>query len=100
MKKSGCYWLCHHSVLIEWVWDEDERRDYIDLLKPKHERAVRQHCFQPVKGKLPHGFVKAHKTWFKASKTRKKTYETWHKANETWHKANETWHKATERWEK
>ncbi len=88
--KSGLYWLCHHKTLLEWVWNEEERRQYINQSKPKSERTIRQLCFQRVKGKLPEKVASAVKAWVKADKARVKA----DKADKAWVKADKARDKA------
>jgi len=57
-KQSGMYWHCHHDRLCEYVWDYQERVDYIKTEKPKNEIETRLRLFKKVKGKLPKEFDK------------------------------------------
>ena len=47
---SGMYFHCHHDVLCEWVYDYQERVDYIKNHKPKNEIETRLRLFKKVKG--------------------------------------------------
>ena len=76
---SGMYFHCHHDVLCEWVYDYQERVDYIKNYKPKNEIETRLRLFKKVKGKLPEEFVEAEKkyveAWKKYDEARKKFIE-------------------------
>ena len=50
---TGMYWHCHHDKLYEWVYDYQERVDYIKAEKPKNEIKTRLRLFKKIKGKLP-----------------------------------------------
>jgi hypothetical protein len=52
-KISGMFWHCHHDRLYEYVWDYQERVDYIKNEKPKNEIETRLRLFKKIKGKLP-----------------------------------------------
>ena len=67
-KQLGMYWHCHHDVLCEYVWDYQERVDYIKSNKPKNEIETRLRLFKKVKGKLPKEFVEALKKYDEARK--------------------------------
>jgi len=87
-KQSGMYWHCHHDVLCEYVWDYQERVDYIKTEKPKNEIKTRLRLFKKVKGKLPKEFDKA----------REKYDETWKKCDEAWEKHVEARKKYDKAW--
>jgi len=52
-KLTGIYWHCHHDIICEYVYDYQERVDYIKKEKPKNEIKTRLKLFKPVKVKLP-----------------------------------------------
>ena len=60
------YWHCHHDKLCEWVYDYQERVDYIKAEKPKNEIKTRLRLFKKIKGKLPKELNEAWKKWSEA----------------------------------
>ena len=65
-KLTGIYWHCHHDIICEYVYDYQERVDYIKKEKPKNEIKTRLRLFKPVKVKLPKEFVQARENYFQA----------------------------------
>ncbi len=57
--KRGLYWHVYHNSLVDYCYDYDGRREYIEQHKPAHEREERIRIMQPVKGKLPDEVYKA-----------------------------------------
>jgi hypothetical protein len=57
--KSGWYRHVHHDRPIEYVWDVDERWNYIVETKPEEEIDTRLTRFAPVRGKVPDRLVRA-----------------------------------------
>src|SRR3990167_2603822 len=54
------YWHIHHKdFLLEWSDDIQERIDFIQAEKPKHEVEIRLRLLKPVQGALPPKLVKA-----------------------------------------
>src|SRR3972149_6661090 len=54
------YWHIHHKdFLLEWSDDIQERIDFIQAEKPKHEAEIRLRLLKPVQGALPPKLVKA-----------------------------------------
>src|SRR3990170_3693553 len=53
------FWHIHHEVLLEWSDDIQERIDFIQAEKPKHEVEIRLRLLKPVQGALPPKLVKA-----------------------------------------
>src|SRR3972149_6330565 len=53
------FWHIHHEVLLEWSDDIQERIDFIQAEKPKHEVEIRLRLLKPVQGALPPKPVKA-----------------------------------------
>ena len=49
-------------MLVEYCYDYDKRRDFIENHKPKSEQPLRLKLFQKVKGKLPDAWVDESKT--------------------------------------
>jgi chromosome segregation ATPase len=96
-KIKGMFWHVHHDELCEYVWDAQERIDYIKENKPKNEIKTRLNLFKKVKGKLPKEFVEA---WKKYDEAREKYVEAGKKYNEAWKKYNEAWKKYNEAWKK
>ena len=94
---SGMYFHCHHDVLCEWVYDYQERVDYIKREKPKKEIKTRLRLFKKVKGKLPKKFVEAEK---KCVEAEKKYVEAWKKYDEAKEKIDEAGKKYVEAREK
>ena len=82
-KQTGFYWHCHHDLLLEYVYDYQERVDYIKKEKPVNERKTRLKLFKKVKSKLPKDIVEAGK----------KYDEAWKKYDEALKKYNEAWEK-------
>ena len=101
---SGMYFHCHHDVLCEWVYDYQERVDYIKNHKPKNEIETRLRLFKKVKGKLPEEFVEEEKkfveAWKKYDEAGKKFDEAKEKCVEAWKKYDEEWKKCVEAWKK
>ncbi len=48
MKKSGLAFHCHHDVLLEYVYDYDERVRFIKENKPEKEQELRLRLFQMI----------------------------------------------------
>jgi len=69
---------------MEFVWDEDERRRYIDTVKPEEERPLRQALFLMIP-ELPRSPLFA--AWTKAAAAREKAAVAWGKADAAWGKA-------------
>ena len=87
--KPGMYWHVHHDVLVEYCYDYEERAEYIRKNKPANEVETRLRLFQPVKGKLPAGLVKATKAYGKPMEAHNKVREAYDKASEACNKALE-----------
>ncbi len=51
--KPAFYWHVHHDCLLEWCFDYDKRRMFIEQNKPECELILRLRLMQPVKGILP-----------------------------------------------
>jgi uncharacterized coiled-coil DUF342 family protein len=101
---KGMFWHCHHDILCEYVYDYQERVDYIKSEKPKNEVETRLRLFKKIKGKLPIEFVEAGKKWDEVRKkldeARKKWDEAWEKLDEARKKLDEARKKWDEAWEK
>jgi len=118
--KTGMYWHCHHDKLCEYVYDYDERVEYIKNNKPKHEIEIRLKLFQKIKGKLPRELEdkeirqkceearqkyekagqKCKEAWQKCKEARQKYEEAWQKYEEARQKYEEAWQKYEEAWQK
>jgi len=79
MKLKGMFWHCHHDKLYEWVYDYQERVDYIKKEKPKNEIETRLRLFKKIKGKLPNELIEA---WKRYDEAEKKCDEAWKKYHE------------------
>ena len=84
MKKiTGMFWHCHHDILCEWVYDYQERADYIKTKKPENEIETRLRLFKKIKGKLPKEYVEAWEkyveAWKKYVEAGKKYFKAWKK---------------------
>jgi len=88
--EKGMYWHCHHDTLCEYVYDYDERVNYIKEQKPKHEVEIRLKLFKKIKGKLPRELDEA----------RQKLDEAWQKWKEAEQKLDEAWQKYEKAWQK
>ena len=73
-------WHVHHGILLEWCYDEQGRRDFIDNHKPPEERELRQRLFKKVQGELPEAYVKAREADDKAGEAYVKAWEAYDKA--------------------
>ena len=78
MSGAGFYWHPHHNKVVEWCWDYDERRRYIENEKPEEERALRLRLFRPATG-LPHAVVKAGRVYDKALRVYEKAWQVYDK---------------------
>ena len=85
-KITGMFWHCHHDKLCEWVYDYQERVDYIKAEKSNNEIKTRLRLFKKIKGKLPKELDEASKKYYEA---RKKKDEAWEKYYEAWKKYHE-----------
>src|SRR3989304_3488254 len=74
------FWHIHHEVLLEWSDDIQERIDFIQAEKPKHEVEIRLRLLKPVQGALPPKLVKA-------GDARDKAYDANAKARDAYVKA-------------
>jgi len=50
--KSGLAFHCHHDVLLEFVYDYDERVEYIKNYKPESEQELRLRLFKMIPEEL------------------------------------------------
>src|SRR3989304_4644257 len=82
------YWHIHHKdFLLEWSDDIQERIDFIQAEKPKHEVEIRLRLLKPVQGALPPKLVKA-------GDARDKAYDANAKARDAYDKARDAYVKA------
>ena len=88
---------CHHSVLVEYCYDYDERVNAIKATKPKNEIKTRLRLFKI----LPEEALKDITVRFqKAYAERRKAYAEWQKPDAEWRKAYAEWQKADAEWRK
>lgn len=78
-RNAGFHWHVHHDVLVEWCRDYQSRLEYIKSKKAKCRQKLRIRLLQPVKGKLPKGFVEAQKAYNKALEAYNESWETYNK---------------------
>jgi len=104
MKIKGMFWHCHHDKLCEWVYDYQERVNYIKSEKPKNEIETRLRLFKEVKGKLPAEVVKAwgklKAAWEKYKAAREKYEEAREEYEAVVVKCNAAWEKYAAAWGK
>ena len=88
---TGWFWHVHHDVLLEWCYDYEERKKYIEEEKPEDERELRLRLFKRVEGEIPKELDEA----------RKKYDEAEEKYNEVWkyYEAGEKYNEAEEKCE-
>src|SRR3972149_876624 len=80
------FWHIHHEVLLEWPADIQERIDFIQAEKPKHEVEIRLRLLKPVQGALPPKLVKAGDARVKAGDARDKAKAAYDKAKAAYDK--------------
>lgn len=85
-KKSGMYWHCHHDKLCEYVWDEQERINFIKKNKPENEIETRLRLFKKVKEKLPKDLKERGEKYYEARKKCDEAREKYKKDLEELHK--------------
>lgn len=93
-RKSGLAFHCHHNVLVEYVYDYDERVEFIKANKPEGERKLRLRLFRLIpNGLIPGkrgGLWKACDEARKAcSEARKACYEARKACDEAWKACSE-----------
>ena len=87
-RKSGLAFHCHHEVLVEYVWDYDERVDYIKRNKLASEVDLRLRLFQLIPtSKLPDELNKALAEYDKAWAEYDKALAKYNKARAEYDKA-------------
>jgi hypothetical protein len=77
---KGFFWHVHHTVLIEWCYDYNERAQYIRTEKPKDEQGIRLRLFQPVKGNLPQEVIEARQAEYSAGQACDKAWQAYDEA--------------------
>lgn len=92
--KQGFYWHVHHGELLEWCWDEEERRVHIVSNKPFDEQKLRLRLFKPVLGVLPSDVIEARAA--KARAAYGKAGAAYGKAGAAWDKARAAYDKAVQ----
>src|SRR3990172_8807619 len=80
------FWHIHHEVLLEWSDDIQERIDFIQAEKPKHEVEIRLRLLKPVQGALPPKLVKAGDARGKAEDANAKAWDAYVKARDAFGK--------------
>src|SRR3989337_2295793 len=88
------FWHIHHEVLLEWSDDIQERIDFIQAEKPKHEVEIRLRLLKPVQGALPPKLVKAGDARDKAYDANAKARDAYGKAWDALDKADAAYVKA------
>src|SRR3989337_2916667 len=88
------FWHIHHEVLLEWSDDIQERIDFIQAEKPKHEVEIRLRLLKPVQGALPPKLVKAGDARDKAYDANAKARDAYDKARDAYVKAKAAYNKA------
>lgn len=71
------YWHVHHEVLLEASDNIEERIEYINREKPKHEIEIRLKLLKPVKGNLPKAYQDAAKAYWDAAKAYQNAYKAY-----------------------
>src|SRR4030067_557450 len=90
------YWHIHHKdFLLEWSDDIQERIDFIQAEKPKHEVEIRLRLLKPVQGALPPKLVKAGDARDKAYDANAKARDASDKARAASGKAGDAFVKAS-----
>src|SRR3989337_1773765 len=95
------YWHIHHKdFLLEWSDDIQERIDFIQAEKPKHEVEIRLRLLKPVQGALPPKLVKAGDARDKAYDANAKARDAYDKARDAYVKAGDARDKAKAAYDK
>ena len=94
------FWHIHHEVLPEWSDDIQERIDFIQAEKPKHEVEIRLRLLKPVQGALPPKLVKAGDARGKAEDANAKAWDAYVKARDAYVKAGDARDKAKAAYDK
>jgi len=94
------FWHIHHEVLLEWSDDIQERIDFIQAEKPKHEVEIRLRLLKPVQGALPPKLVKAGDARGKAEDANAKAWDAYVKARDAYVKAGDARDKAKAAYDK
>ncbi len=98
---SGIAFHCHHDKLYEWVYDYDERREYIIRYKPFGEQELRLRLFKMI----PEALIPKKESWeykacLKAQEACLKAQEAYVKAWKAYDKAQEAFVKAWKAYDK
>src|SRR3970282_1490386 len=94
------FWHIHHEVLLEWSDDIQERIDFIQAEKPKHEVEIRRRLLKPLEGALPPKLVKAGDARDKAYDANAKARDAYDKARDAYVKAGDARDKAKAAYDK
>src|SRR3989344_3478505 len=92
--QQGFFWHVHHTVLLEWCYNYEERARYIRTNKPRNEQETRLRLFKPVQGRLPEAVVKAHQAYVEARQAYDKARQAHLRAYQDYDKASQAYDKA------
>ena len=99
--QQGFFWHVHHTVLLEWCYNYEERARYIRTNKPRNEQETRLRLFKPVQGRLPEAVVKARQAYDKARQAYLRAYqEAYDKALQAYVEAYQAYDKASQAYDK
>ena|SRR3989344_3615601 len=106
--QQGFFWHVHHTVLLEWCYNYEERARYIRTNKPRNEQETRLRLFKPVQGRLPEAVVKAHQAYVEARQAYDKArqahlrayQEAYDKALQAYVEAYQAYDKASQAYDK
>ena len=94
---SGLGMHCCHDELFSWVYDFDERVDYIENHKPEAERKLRLRLLKLFpKDRIPEELTKAGEAFYKAREAYDKASQAFYKASQAFYKASQAYDKASQ----
>jgi len=98
MRKSGLAFHCHHDILMEYVYDYNERVDFIKEYKPPEEVGLRLRLFKMIPyDKVPKkgldAYLKAFAAYDKAANALDKAYGALQKEINSFEKAKDAYPK-------
>ena len=101
---KGMAFHCHHDVLFEYVYDYDERLEYIRTQKPPEERELRERLFQMIPDdrvpprllKAAEAYMEAWKAYIRAAEDYDEAWKAYDEAREAYGKAKKAYDKARE----
>lgn len=86
--REGFAFHCHHDVLVEYVYDYQERVDYINKHKPKGERKLRLRLFKIIPDdRIPEELLEANDAYNKARDAYYKAKNAFNKAGYAYKKS-------------